>query len=60
MTVKSMGFNAISFYIVWNYHEVRKGVFDYQNENKNLTLFLQLAKKYELYVLIRPGPFVCA
>lgn len=46
MMVKSMGFNAITFYIVWNYHEVEKGVFDYQNENKNLTLFLELAKKY--------------
>ena len=29
-TVKAMGFNALSVYIMWNYHEVKKGVFDYQ------------------------------
>ena len=45
---------------MWNYHEVSKGKFDYANENKNLPLFLQLAKKYGFYVLIRPGPYVCA
>jgi beta-galactosidase len=55
-----MGFNALSVYIMWNYHEVSKGKFDYSTENKNLALFLQLAKKYGFYVLIRPGPYVCA
>ena len=58
--VKSMGFNSLSVYIMWNYHEVKRGVFDYETENKNLTLFLELAKKLDLYVLIRPGPYVCA
>lgn len=55
-----MGFNALSVYIMWNYHEISKGKFDYATYNKNLTLFLQLAKKYKFYVLIRPGPYVCA
>lgn len=55
-----MGFNALSVYIMWNYHEVAKGKFDYTTENKNLALFLQLAQKYGFYVLIRPGPYVCA
>ena len=41
--IKGMGCNALSVYIMWNYHEVKKGVFDYQTENKNLTLFLDLA-----------------
>ena len=58
--IKAMGFNALSVYIMWNYHETAKGKFDYATGNKNLTRFLELAKKYDLYVLIRPGPYVCA
>lgn len=59
-TIKAMGFNALSVYIMWNYHQIEKGKFDYQTENKNLPLFLTLAQKYGFYVLIRPGPYVCA
>jgi beta-galactosidase len=55
-----MGFNSLSVYIMWNYHEVSKGIFDYKTDNKNLPLFLDLAKKYGFFVLIRPGPYVCA
>jgi beta-galactosidase len=58
--IKSMGFNALSVYIMWNYHEVFEGEFDYKTDNKNLPHFLSLAKKYGFYVLIRPGPYVCA
>lgn len=58
--IKAMGFNALSVYIMWNYHETERGKFDYETGNKNLPLFLQLAKKYGFYVLIRPGPYVCA
>lgn len=58
--IKAMGCNALSVYIMWNYHETERGKFDYQTGNKNLALFLELAKKYNLYVLIRPGPYVCA
>lgn len=60
LTIKSMGFNALSIYIMWNYHETDKGKFDYETENKNLPLFLSLAKKHNFYVLFRPGPYVCA
>ena len=27
--VKALGLNALSVYIMWNYHEVEKGKFDY-------------------------------
>lgn len=58
--VKALGMNALSVYIMWNYHEVERGKFDYTTENKNLSLFLTLAEKYEMKVLFRPGPYVCA
>lgn len=28
--IKALGLNALSVYIMWNYHEVEKGKFDYQ------------------------------
>lgn len=57
---KAMGLNALSIYIMWNYHEISRGMFDYQTGRKNLTRFLELANRYQMKVLIRPGPFVCA
>ncbi len=45
---------------MWNYHEVSPGVFDFKTENKNLDKFLSIAEEEEMYVLIRPGPYVCA
>ncbi len=41
--VKALGLNALSVYIMWNYHEVEKGKFDYTTENKDLSKFLTLA-----------------
>jgi beta-galactosidase len=41
--IKAMGLNALSIYIMWNYHEISKGKFDFSTENKNLPLFLDLA-----------------
>ena len=38
--IKSMGFNALSVYIMWNFHEIQKGKFDYENGDKNLVGFL--------------------
>lgn len=58
--IKALGLNTLSVYIMWNYHEVERGVFDYKTGNKNLPLFLELAEKYEMKVLFRPGPYVCA
>ncbi len=55
-----MGFNAVSVYVIWNFHEIEKGKFDFQNKDKNLTQFIELTIKYGFYVLLRPGPFVCA
>jgi beta-galactosidase len=55
-----MGLNALGVYVMWNYHEIETGKFDYETENKNLDLFLSLAEKHNMSVLFRPGPYVCA
>lgn len=58
--IKAMGMNTLSVYIMWNYHEVSPGVFDFSTENRNFSYFMDLAMKYKMYVVIRPGPYVCA
>lgn len=40
-----MGLNMLSVYIMWNYHEISPGIFDYESGNKNLPYFLELAQK---------------
>lgn len=58
--VKALGLNALSVYVMWNYHEIEKGKFDYSTDNRNISHFLDLAEKYNMKVLFRPGPYVCA
>lgn len=60
LMIKALGLNSISVYIFWNDHEVRKGLFDFNTGTKDLVGFLKLAKKHNLKVLLRPGPYVCA
>ena len=57
---KAMGCNTLSAYIGWNYHEVSEGVYDFTSGNRNLAEFLRLAASEGMWVLVRPGPYVCA
>ncbi|EAR92719.1 glycosyl hydrolase family 35 protein (macronuclear) [Tetrahymena thermophila SB210] len=59
-TIKALGLNTLSVYIMWNHHEVAPGVFDFSSPDRNLRNFLQIALEEQMYVLIRPGPYVCA
>ncbi|MDP4130432.1 MAG: beta-galactosidase [Bacteroidota bacterium] len=57
---KAMGCNTIAAYIFWNYHETEPGRFDFQTGNKNISRFLQICKEENMWVIMRPGPYVCA
>ena len=57
---KAMGCNTISVYIMWNYHEQQEGVFDFESENRNLGEFFRLVQEEGLWLIVRPGPYVCA
>lgn len=56
---KAMGLNTISTYVFWNFHERQPGDFDFKGQ-ANLSRFISLAQEEGLYVLLRPGPYVCA
>ncbi len=57
---KAMGCNAIAAYLFWNYHETEEGVFDFSTENKNVAAFIRICQEEGMWVLLRPGPYVCA
>ncbi|MFT3845206.1 MAG: beta-galactosidase [Lacibacter sp.] len=58
--VKAMGCNTIAAYVFWNYHEVKDGVFDFKTGNKNIAEFIRICKEEGMWVMLRPGPYVCA
>lgn len=57
---KAMGCNTIAAYIFWNYHEQKEGVFDFTTENRNIAEFVRICQEEKMWVLFRPGPYVCA
>ncbi|MDO4993816.1 MAG: beta-galactosidase [Bacteroidales bacterium] len=56
---KALGMNAVCIYIFWNIHEQREGEFDFTGNN-DVAAFCRLAQKNGMYVIVRPGPYVCA
>ncbi len=56
---KALGMNTLCIYIFWNYHEMEEGKFDFEG-NKDIAEFCRLAQKNGMYIIVRPGPYVCA
>ena len=56
---RALGMNTICIYVFWNIHEQREGEFDFTGNN-DVAEFCRLAQKNGLYVIVRPGPYVCA
>lgn len=57
---KAMGCNTIAVYMFWNYHEPAPGVWDFKTGNHDIAAFIRLCKEEKMWVLLRPGPYVCA
>ena len=57
--LKKSGYNAIDVYFPWNYHEVTPGEWDFSGE-RDVAAFLQIAAEENLYVVARPGPYICS
>ncbi|KAJ3080157.1 hypothetical protein HK102_003251, partial [Quaeritorhiza haematococci] len=53
---KAMGYNFVDMYVAWRNHEVEPGRFDWKTYD--IERFLELTKKYGLYVYLRPGPYI--
>ncbi|GAB2832365.1 glycoside hydrolase family 35 protein [Ferruginibacter profundus] len=57
---KAMGCNTIAAYFFWNYHEIKEGVFDFKTGNRNIAEFMRICQQEGMWVIVRPGPYVCA
>ena len=55
----ALGMNTICLYVFWNIHEQTEGQFDFTGQN-DIAAFCRLAQKHGMYVIVRPGPYVCA
>ena len=48
------GFNLVNVYFPWFFHEPEEGKVNFESLQK----FLSLARKYGIYVVARPGPYI--
>ncbi|MFT3745269.1 MAG: beta-galactosidase [Pyrinomonadaceae bacterium] len=55
---RAMGLNTITTYVFWNLHEPTPGKFDFTG-NLDVAEFVREAKEEGLYVIVRPGPYIC-
>jgi hypothetical protein len=51
----SDGFNVVDTIIPWFIHEPEEGKFDFSA----LEAYFDLARKYSIYIVARPGPYIC-
>uniref|UniRef100_A0A8B9U338 Beta-galactosidase n=1 Tax=Anas zonorhyncha TaxID=75864 RepID=A0A8B9U338_9AVES len=59
LKMKACGLNTLTTYVPWNLHEQTRGKFDF-TQDLDLEAFLSLAAKNGLWVILRPGPYICS
>ncbi|XP_051052881.1 beta-galactosidase-1-like protein 2 isoform X1 [Phodopus roborovskii] len=59
LKMKACGLNTLTTYVPWNLHEPERGKFDFSG-NLDLVAFIQQAAKIGLWVILRPGPYICS
>ncbi|KAJ8940329.1 hypothetical protein NQ318_014405 [Aromia moschata] len=64
--IRAAGLNTVETYVPWNLHEPKEGQFDFGGGGSAMEDFLHLfeflttAQEEDLFVVLRPGPFICA
>ena len=57
--LKMCGLNCVETYMCWNLHEPQEGSFDFSGM-LDFVSFIKTAQDLGLYVIVRPGPYICA
>ena len=55
----SLGLNFIGVYAAWNFHSPEAAVYDFESPDRDFGKFLDEAKRVGLYIMARPGPYIC-
>src|SRR5438045_98841 len=61
--IKDAGFNAVETYAAWNWHEKEMpgSLKDFSKVDlTELDEWLKMAEDFGFYVIVRPGPYICA
>ncbi|KAJ8302339.1 hypothetical protein KUTeg_021326 [Tegillarca granosa] len=59
LKMKACGLNTVETYVAWNLHEEYPTEFNFSGF-LDVRKFIQLAHEVGLYVIFRPGPYICA
>ncbi|XP_035121056.1 beta-galactosidase-1-like protein 2 isoform X4 [Callithrix jacchus] len=59
LKMKACGLNTLTTYVPWNLHEPERGKFDFSG-NLDLEAFILMASEIGLWVILRPGPYICS
>lgn len=57
--LKNMGCNTVETYVPWNMHEPQEGEYNFSGRF-NLRKFILTAQELDLFVILRPAPYICA
>jgi len=57
--LKAMGLNTVGIYLFWNQIELVPGKFNWTGQS-DYPEFFRIAKEEGMWVIVRPGPYVCA
>ncbi|XP_058467987.1 beta-galactosidase-like isoform X2 [Malaya genurostris] len=58
-SMRAAGLNTVMTYIEWSTHEPKKGQYNW-NGIANIEQFIRIAEEEDLFVILRPGPYICA
>ncbi|XP_066495537.1 beta-galactosidase-1-like protein 2 [Tiliqua scincoides] len=59
LKMRACGLNTLTTYVPWNLHEATRGKFDFTG-NLDLKAFITIASQVGLWVILRPGPYICS
>ncbi|MFJ4718923.1 beta-galactosidase [Streptomyces luteogriseus] len=57
--VRASGYTCVDVYLPWNFHETAPGRWSFEGR-RDVAAFLDLAQEEGLYVIARPGPYICS
>lgn len=58
-TMRAGGLKVVTTYVEWSLHNPHDGFYDWTGM-ADLENFIRLAAQEDLYVILRPGPYICA
>ncbi|XP_051788096.1 beta-galactosidase-1-like protein 2 [Erpetoichthys calabaricus] len=59
LKMKACGLNTLTTYVAWNLHEPQRGVYNFK-DNLDVEAYIRLAGELGLWVILRPGPYICS